>query len=143
MLKKNTEDRMNGRRVTKEVYKNTNGIIKLWGWGLFHDTVRLRNAKRWFLFFVGACIEREVIRWGTRRGWFCRVGPPGKLPSSDHWREYQHHPTKTENSFFLYPLSQTPSMKVIYGTLVLITPSDPIMAHKGLYDKCILPLTSN
>lgn len=35
------------------------------------------------------------------------------------------------------------SQEVIQCTLLLITSSDPIMAHKGLYDKCILPPTSN
>lgn len=35
------------------------------------------------------------------------------------------------------------SQEVIQYTLLLITSSDPIMAHKGLYDKCILPPTSN
>lgn len=52
------------------------------------------------------------------------------------------------SSVLLYSLTiplpgESPPLAVIYCTLVLITSSDPIMAHGGPYDKCILPPTSN
>lgn len=95
-------------------------------------------------------------RWFLLGKWLRRWFLPGRV-SRDHTHPLLHsdpalwpflfrgNPLPPAAAFISSALpTHLPSpLAVIYYTLVLITSSDPIMAHGGPYDKCILPPTSN